>query len=242
MSLRPAIALLTLLALAAGASAQEGRVAPASISVVVEEQALGPELVEITALRPDYPADLLRRQVARLGELANSTPRGLHVATHEVGGQGPRARFLKAKFAIDNLIQRDRGVLWLQPIVQAFADAPEPFTIRTMKVQFAGESPGEGTLTGYVSEAIGLVGTVTLQPPGIEYLISLKTQDPALLTIPERHAPVPAEPAEAERARAPWAAVIGLLAVAALAAGCLVYFAALAWGRRSAAPPRRPDR
>lgn len=225
----------------AGAAIAQGGVRPVSMSVVIEEQPLGPELVEITATRTDYPPELLRAQIAELGRLTGSTPRGLYVTTAALGGDAARGKFLKAKFAVDRLVDRQRGVLWLQPVVQAFAGAPEPHTIHTLRVLYAGERANDGTITAYNSSAVGLVGTVTATPPGIEYLIALKTQDPRALTIPERHSPT-APPPRPEPKQGPTPLVWALFGVAALAAGCLVYFAALAWGRRGSAPSRRSDR
>lgn len=226
--------------LAAGVMAQS-EVRPVGMSVVIEEQPLGPELVEITASKADYPPALLRAQIAELGRLTGSTPRGLYVTTAALGGDAAKGKFLKAKFAVDRLVDRQRGVLWLQPVVQAFAGAPEPHTIHTLRVLYAGERANDGTITAFNSSAVGLVGTVTTAPPGIEYLIALKTQDPRALTIPERHSPT-APPPPAQPPNRPSALVWALFGVAALAAGCLVYFAALAWGRRGSIPSRRPDR
>lgn len=236
------LAILSVASTLAGAAWAQNAVRPVGMSVVIEEQPLGPELVEVTATRPDYPADLMRAQIAELGRLTQSTPRGLYVTTAAIGGSASRGKFLKAKFAVDRLVDRARGVLWLQPVVQAFAGAPEPFTIHTLSVRYAGERPNDGTITAYNSEALGLVGTVTNSPPGIEYLIALKTQDPRALTIPERHSPTVAATPRTAPKRAFPAMVWVLVGVAALAAGCLVYFAALALGRRGPAPSRRSDR
>ncbi len=193
------------------------------VSFVIREHATSADLVEVTALNADYPADLLRRQLQAMGELLGSMPRGLHLFRYQMDPEKPSLTFLKATFAVDGLIDRRRRVLRLSPILKAFAGAPEANRIQGISVLFAGETPNENVVRRFSSEALTAIARVIEQPPGIEYRVALRKQDPKVLDFPDERV----EPSTAKEPSLPqtgppaytWVAI----GVAGIAAGALVY-------------------
>jgi hypothetical protein len=199
----------------------------------VKEHPTGAEDVEVTVLDGRYPETLLRSQMDELGRRLGTPPRGLIVYRDDVA---PEISFLKATFAVTGLIDRPRGILHLEPIVQAFAGAPAPFTVNGLDVLFENETPNTHTVKAWQGdsaevEALFQQGAV----PMIEYRVKLLTQDRDKISIPS-------EPtAEAPKVEPPQpkshsdVLMIVLIAVAALAVGALVYSVLL---KRSLKPSR----
>lgn len=199
-------------------------------TIVVREHSLGADMVEVTMSRADYPSDLLLRQMEDLGKRVGSAPRGLVVGQVQVDPGNPQLKFVKAKFAIDGLIDRPAGVLRLEPIIRAFAGSPEPYTNWSLLVLFDGERPGAGTIRRHESATVVGEGRVNASPPMIEYAIRLKSQDPAKIDFPEK-APERSAPAKpSEEATGTPVLFWGAVALAGLAAGALVYLALLRGG------------
>ena len=71
------------------------------IFVVVREHPTGADLVEITAVDPEYPRELLKSQIESLGKSLNNNARGLFVSDPRSANY---AGTTKATFGIDGLI------------------------------------------------------------------------------------------------------------------------------------------
>jgi hypothetical protein len=196
------------------------------VSIVVREHSSGADLVEITLLNKDYPATLLNSQVASLGRLLGSEPRGLQVFRYQLDPDKPGLTFLKAKFAVDGLVEGP-DKLNIEPVLKALCGAPEPFTIRGISLLFADRMADAKTIRNLDDDAVAAEASTSFEPPAVEYRILLKSQDPQAIrfpaSAPERK---PEAPPSVKQSGAPawaWAA----LAVAGLAAGALVYLALL---------------
>lgn len=227
---RSLVLTLMLLAIAA-AYAQSSLSVNPGITVVVTEHPLTSEDVEVTAFDPNYPAQLLRQQIETIGKLLGSPPRGVAVVVQQIDPAKPELKFLKARFAVNGLIERSTGELRLEPIIKAFAGAPAPYTLEGITILFDGESPTENTIRRYdvpgafLSEAQIVSSPSESGAPGIEYTIKYLSQDPNKMVYPSKRV----EPKSAETASQPagqlpgyvWIAII----VAGLSAGALVYLA-----------------
>jgi hypothetical protein len=216
-------------------------VAP-QVSIVVREHATSADMVEVTPLSKDYPPELLRSQCQALGASLGSPPRGLDVRVESVD-PAKGITFVKASFATDGIIDLAERRLNLQAVVRAFLGAPEPHTLSSFLISFAGEAPqGDRTLRDYSSDAVVVKASVNEAPAGIDYRIVALTQDPSKVTIPDHYTPADrpdGRPASGV-VTAPDPVVLGLVGVGGLAAGALVYFAFAGrkGRRRPTAPPR----
>lgn len=197
------------------------------VSIVVREHPTSAEIVRVTALDADYPPELLQRQAAQIGQNTGSPARGVHLESELLDPANERLRFLSVSFATDHLIERSAGILRLEPIVRAFADANSPRPVKGLSIIFDAEVPNEKIVRTYSSDTVAVEGRATQNPPGIEYRVLLKSQDPAQIRIPE-NAKEPAEISPTPRTNRPSTTVlIALGALAAIAAGALVYLALL---------------
>lgn len=195
---------------------------PAQVAVSVQEHQTGVDIVELTALARDYPPRLLREQALRLAEELGSDARALQVF---YDGADERSRFLKARFGVQGLVEPAQGLFRLEPIVRAFAGAPDPYTIENLYVAFVGQRPSPGTLRTYRSPAVSLIGQFAQNPDVVEYRIALLTQNAAEIRIPDRHEP-PAPVAPPSRPdRRPLLLLFG--ATAAVAAGVFAFVVTL---------------
>jgi hypothetical protein len=202
-----------------------GKVRP-QITIVVKEHVSGADMVEMTLLEARYPPELLRNQIGVLGLRLGSEPRGVQVYS-ETLGDNDRLAFTKASFAVDGLIDRPMGIVRLGPIAQAFSGAPEGHRIEALTVIFDGEVPNARTVQTFHTDHVSVEGRYNRDFGGLEYIVALRTQDPELLSIPETVAQ--AERASAQNSSAPrtdWL-LWTLLGIAAVAAGCLVYWSLL---------------
>ncbi|HRK20826.1 MAG TPA: hypothetical protein PLX06_03415 [Fimbriimonadaceae bacterium] len=230
------LGLLGTLILAANLAAQTDEPVPMSrpdVSVVVKEHKMTADEVVITVLDPKYPPELLQKQILTLGAELKSEPRGLSVGKVRLDPNNARLDFVRGVFAVDGLIDRANGTLNLQPILRAFAAAPEPFTVENLMIVFDGEKPSAKTVKRHVTEAVEATATAVSAPPSVEYRVKLLSQDPAKLEFPLT-APEPSyspKPSPKATGRSPL--FYGAIALAALAAGALVYLALLRSGGSS---------
>jgi hypothetical protein len=204
------------------------------VSITLREHNLGADMVTITVLSSSYPEDLLLRQIQTMGQGAGSAPRGVAMGRVQMGSQSAQS-FLKATFAVDNIIDRSSGTLNLGAVIHAFMGAPAPHTTSSMMVTFDGEKPNSKTLRSFSDKAVTLAATASEMPPGLEYRVMLHTQDPKLVTIPS-------DPAEArhrtQAAQGPATSpvmplpVLILILAGGAALGVLVYFLSLRLPRR----------
>jgi hypothetical protein len=199
-------------------------------TVVIREHSTGAELVEITMLAPDYPLEALSQIAEQVGALAGSPSRGVYVHVVELV---PGQKFAKASFATNHLIERDSGALWLEPIVRAFAGAPEPHRLRCLAVTFVGQAATASTLKSYRTphvalEAKFLPGTPSGNiPPAIEYRVAINTHNPAEISIPKTYEPASTTKASTLKGGAISPTAIALIGISMVAVGALVYWLVL---------------
>lgn len=237
--LRASVRLALLVGVGVGfATAQTPSVGRPQGYVVITEHPTTAENVTITMLDPNYPTDLLRSQAEAIGRATGAGVRGLFVQKREMVAGRPDMVFARASFATNHLISREEGLLRLQPVVRAFAGAPEPYQVQSIAITFDGERPLSHTLQRFRSDAVDVQanfasGTGKEAPFGVEYRVALLTQDPEKIVIPDRFEPTkpkPAPTAEAPGGRTSLDVV--LVVVAVLAAGVLVYLLVLRMGPR----------
>jgi hypothetical protein len=200
------------------------------VTVVIREHSTSADMVEVTMSRADYPPELLREQLERLGAELGSPPRGLNVAVVKMAPNNRNLQFVKATFAVNGILDRAGKRLDIQPILRGFAGAREPFTIDSLLIIFDGERPGPRTVKSHRSDAVEAEAAFVAAPTEIEYHVRLKTQDPAKIEFPPQ-APEPtsdAKPSE-ERSGTP-VLFYAALGAGALAVGALVYLALLRSG------------
>jgi hypothetical protein len=203
-----------------------GKVRP-DVTFVIREHSTGADMVELTVLASAYPTDLLQRQIDDLGRRLGTPARGLQIYSLSLREDNPDLAFVKATFAIDGLIEREAGIVRLQPLVQAFAGAPDPHTIAGMSVIFDGEMPNPSTVQRFHNDAVSMEGRYNRDLRGLEYVVALRTQDPERLIIPATVAEARVEtPPQPPAPRTEWL-LWTLLALAAVAAGALVYWTLL---------------
>jgi hypothetical protein len=215
------LCLLPMLSLGQGEDLPLSMRVRADVTIVVTKHAMGPDLVTITADRPEYPQEVLRQNAERLAAELGTELRGLDVFRYEMVPGDARMIFTRATFAVDGLVRRDEGRLGLQEIARAFAQQPDEHPVRGLTVQYQSEAPNQQTVRTYTSDAVEVEGSAD-PGKGLEYRILLKTNDPALIVIPEGQ-----EAQEAVQPKAPERSLdwltISLIVAAALALGALVY-------------------
>jgi hypothetical protein len=189
--------------------------------VQVSKTKVGADLVLITVLDHDYPPRLLQSQANGIGSLTPGGARGLQVFQSVLKKDDPESSFWKASFAVNGLIDAVHGTLSLQPIVRAMAGAPAPHTIQQFYVEFDGVKVQPATLGSYFSPSVQI--TRELQGPTIEYGVTLLSQNPQEIQIPDSNSPpVTRVGAKGSASGTDWV-VFGAFGVGALAAGALVY-------------------
>lgn len=162
-----------------------------SVLIYIREHSAGPDLVEISMLQEDYPAETLREQCLKIGTETGSEVRGLEVLDYTIPATKPQ-KFLRASFATDNIIDRPSGRINLNPVVRAFAGVASPHTIESLTITLWGEVPSEKTLRTYSDQSVNLAANQLENPAGIEYRVEIKDQNPGKINIP-------IDPAEAEK-------------------------------------------
>jgi len=201
-----------------------------TIMITVRLDQTGSNLVEVTPLDGRYPRDLLQAQCEKIGLNVGSAIRGY--ASLETNPQVLSMNFLKARFAVDGLIDRERGRFGLEPIAKAFLGAPDPFRTETITVHFQGELPRTNTLKTYSSNEVAVAGVVQQNPTGIEYRIHFLTQDPAKLKIPSEYIEPPKPQSTPKPEPKSNTSLIWILTgIGAISTGLLVYFLVMSTGK-----------
>ncbi|AIE83422.1 hypothetical protein [Fimbriimonas ginsengisoli] len=196
-------------------------------TIVVRTPPIGPSLLEVTVLKPTYSHELLRSQIELMGKELHFVPGAVAILDHRFDASDPSASVVKASFTMGGLVDREHGILRLQPIARSFALASANDKLDALMVQFEGERAGTNTLQA-CSESSGcsgarLEGRVEEAPFGTEYRIKLLGHDPDKIIIPDDKRELPApKPVKAASAHTDWT-LIALLVVAAFAFGALVY-------------------
>lgn len=203
-------------------SSHEAAIRPQAI-VQVTVSKTGADLVTMTVLDRDYPESLLTSQSEAVGRYLGSEDRGLQVFEEPMTvGQGASALW-KATFALDGIVDTQRHLLRLGPIIKALAGAPAPHTLTQFYVDFDRVAVGPETLGDFDSAAIHI--RQSFAPGTVEYAVSLLSQDPNRIAVPDGRSPAPDGPATPVRSReigTDWV-VIAASAIGALAAAALVY-------------------
>ncbi|MFN8138347.1 MAG: hypothetical protein U0R49_00960 [Fimbriimonadales bacterium] len=196
--------------------------------VIIEVRAAptGAQYVTITMVKDGYPADLLQQQCETIGTENGGAIRGLNVEETGTGAMhdGKPMAFLRARFAIDNLVKRETGAVRLIPFARAFAGAPEPFTVTCLAITYLGYAPGPETVSAVASDSATVSGIADKNVPLLEYRVVLKSQIPAEITFPELPNSQPNRPEKPQGMRVP-IGLIGIVAGGSAIAGVLVYFA-----------------
>lgn len=238
--IRRSAAILLLQLLIFGAFAQSEnlfRSLHPDVAVVVKKPPLGADLVEMTFLNGGYPPELAQKQVDNLAAILKSTVRGLALTRVDLGAQGSRP-MLRANFGVDGLIDREGGVLRIEPIAKALAGAPSPYTVNGITIVFLKESPGPRTVKNLPPNgSVQIQGRDDDPRIGTEFRVKLLTQDATKISIPEGdHQASSTDNAKSSKATNDiwlWA----LIGVASIATGALVY--SLLLQTRSGRPRRR---
>ncbi len=227
----PAAILAGTALLGASASAQAVLSAPDAI-ISVRMDNIGANIVSASMRSPNYPPELLQRQLTDLGKrLGGQGARGVTVIRDTFRPGDPSATIVKGSCGVDGLIDRKEGRLMVAPIAQAFAGAPAPYTIHRLLVSFDGEVPGRRTLVRASNHDLVFSGRVVGN--SVEYDVELRSQDPQRLIVDENVGDHPVVPATPKKG-GPEPLTIALVAVAVAAAGALVYCLLLMFGRRPA--------
>jgi hypothetical protein len=204
-----------------------GAMTAPQILIQIQKSSGSADYVTLSLVQPNYPEALLRDQLAELGRLLGSEPRGLLVGVVP-GGKQNELRFLRSQFAIDGLIDPVTRRFELNAIIKAFLGAEDPYTISSLQIMLQNEAPiPNRTLDKYSDDKVTVVGTFDNNPKSIEYRVMTKTQNPAEINIPldqPSNKPKPVSPVGPAR---PTPIIIGIILIAGVALGALVYFAML---------------
>lgn len=212
-------------AMAAMAQAEEPRLdalqerRPA-MSILVRKHQMGADMVQVTMLKGDYPAELLRQQILLMPSYGTTPPRGL-----EIFGGAPAKTLRQAMFAVDGLLMPKTGEINFEAIVKPFLGAPEPYAVDTMIVVVEGmPAVPNTTLVEHATDTVLLKG-VPLGSDSIEYRISVSSQDPAQIKIPTKYeATTKSEtPGKGGSGNSRQVILIGIGVAGVIAAGALVY-------------------
>ena len=205
----------------------------ADIIVTVRKSDVGAEYVRIQALNENYPADLMRSQIAKIGEYNGTQIRGLEVGQEGMGGAG---NILTASFATDRLMDQATGTLELNAFARAFAGAPEPYTVNMVGVMFENFKPSETvTVAQWADKGVEISSAFDSNLNIVEYRIKLNTQDPDEISIPNTiQESTNRTEAPSKRGLNPWV-VVGIV-LGAVLIGVSVYFVTRPRGPRAEGP------
>ena len=212
------------------------------VVVYIREHQTGANMVEMSMVEPGYPPDLLQKQIMDLCKRLNSQPMGLTIYQEELVANQPNLRFLKATFAVVGLTDMQGGVN-LTPLLQAFAGAPAPNTVKGMMVVLDDFVPvPKKTLRNFKSPAVDIQGRVDQNPPAVQYDIQLLSQNPSEINVQAESEKVEKTPVSAPPQKTPSPILWMLIVLAGLCVGALVYFFISRWhsGSSSASIARRP--
>lgn len=195
----------------------------------IREHPTGANMVQISMVEPGYPPDLLKSQILDLCRRLKSEPLGLNIYQEELIANQPKLRFLKATFATYGLTDSEGGVN-LTPLLQAFAGAPAPNTVKGMVVVLDDFTPvPKKTLRNFSSPAVAIQGRVDENPPAVQYDIQLLTQNPSEINVQAEPERVEKSPVVTTVRRTPSAILWMLIVLAGLSVGALVYFLVSRW-------------
>jgi hypothetical protein len=233
---------ITAFGLCQSPSVPAGTAVRPQVVVYIREHATGANMVEISMVEPGYPPELLQKQITDLCRRLNAEPLGLNIYQEELVANQPNLRFLKATFAVVGLTDMDGGVN-LTPLLQAFAGAPSPNTVKGMMVVLDEFVPiPKKTLRNFKSHAVEIQGRVDQNPPAVQYDIQFLTQNPGEINVLTEAGQVEKTPVSPPARKSPSTILWTLIVLAGLSMGALVYFLISRWhsGSSSASIARRP--
>jgi len=188
------------------------------IYVVIREHPTGADLVEITAVDPDYPRELLKTQIESLGQTLKNNARGLFVSDPRSANY---AGTTKATFGIDGLIEGGR--FQLTPLIRALAGALAPNSIEGVSVVYEKQRPTAETVRDFRSAAVDVQADAQPGSIGIEYRVHIKDQDPSKIEIPDSALATAQVANQSVPSGGPDMVTLIVIGVAAVAVGALVY-------------------
>lgn len=205
-------------------------------TIVVTQDAMNAQLIEVTVLDGSFPLSTLESQCQRLGTILESMPRGLSIQTLKLREGEPG--FPKAKFAVNNLVDASQGLVRLEPLVRAFGTRPGVPQIRVLTVIVEGIRPSPMTLQSWFTPDVSVRGSMSDiargAPAALEYRIAITADDPATVTIPDRHTPPPKKVEAVEKPTRSPVLMYVIVVIGSVALGALVYSLMLRFGRARA--------
>lgn len=197
-------------------------------AVVVTPNKAGMQDVAITILKPTYSHELLRAQVARLGQELGFAARGLQITNYSFDPSDPSASQVRATFGISGLIEPNNGILHLQPLVRALSMSQAPDELSAIMIEFQGQVPTVNTIKSCSPPAPGcsgveLEGRAEGGTTGIEYRVKFLSHDPSNISVPDGPQKPKAQVIPKPEPKGTDWTLIGLIGIAAAAVGALVY-------------------
>lgn len=208
--------------------------------IVREHKKTGADLVQITLVKADYPKDLLREQINKIGEALGSQPRGVNIVNQNIASGQPMS-FLRAEFGIDGIIERELPALRLEPIIRAFAGETGANEVHGINIVLDDIVPVPSTVLRWnLADVMNVEARFIPAPRAIEYRVELLTQNPSKISFPEKiqksNETTPDTPSQPRDNRV---LIISLFCIVGLALGALVYFAMLRGGSRKNSKTKR---
>ncbi len=193
----------------------------------IEKQPIGTEIVDVTALDPNYDQNLLRDQLMDLGKRLGDGPRGLSIVySSSEQMKDPKApstdpKFVRARFGMAGLVEGDK--LKINPILQSVAGGK----VKEIAIVFVGEKASPYRLKDYKDDATEIKAQSIDSPPSLEYrakLLSAKADD---YKVPDSY-DNPNQAGEAKKAPASQGGpsmylIVAGVVIAAVSIGLLVY-------------------
>ncbi len=195
----------------------------ADMVVFLRRHTTGADVMEISMVEADYPASLLTKQVNDLCARLKTPAIGLQVYTDQMVAGDPKLQFLHATFATAGLTSDD-GTINLNPLIQAFAGAPAPHTIKGMNVIVDDFTPSPKTIKDFPGPGAVVQGRIDSNPPDVEYQIQLLSQNPSDINVQVGVPIVERKPSRTPERGTNTVLIWSLTVLAGLGASALVYF------------------
>ena len=197
------------------------------VFIRVKKAPTGADYVWIQMVAEDYPVKLLEVQCQAIGTNLGGEIRGLEISMTGVGAGpgGKEMKILGAFFAVDGLADAQKGVYRINPLTRAFAGTPPPYQIDCLSVLFEEMKAIKGVTIGSASApGAEVTGQYDRNMRMIEYRVTLKSQTPSEIDIPEMVGQQ-TKSVQAPSNRRTWLPLVAWVAGAAVLTGGLVYFA-----------------
>lgn len=187
------------------------------LTIYVRRHSLGADLLQIVPTDPSYDPTQLRNELEGIGTALGTPTRGVQVSARELSPGNPNLRVVTASGAVDGLTN-DRGGVAFPSLVSAFGPNAK---VEGLAVILEGFRVGPDTLRTFEGKGFALEGRVFEDPPLVEYRVRILSRDPRDWTLTPSESPAKADVSTG--ARDDRALLLGLLALAGVGAGALVY-------------------